>query len=412
MPRRRIETSVFKPNHRSWAWCATLNNARIKDIDTIRMKLLGMAEDDAFASPGGSLDATPRRGQINKKNHFIWFMAGIEHGPLRPDNWVTPADYSGNGDTPHLQCAWQTYTDISWAKMIDCVNSIWGDEESHPMFSVFPCNGSDEDQVAYCSKDGDVVIEWGERIACERAKKIGQGKRTDLDDIRDELREGADVDVLREKYFSQFAQFERFFVNYAGRLHEERARYDILQTYNNIVWKPWQKTILAKLIDPNGAILPVKPRTLTCVVDHLGNSGKSYLSTYLAVKHGFLLLNPCGKRDLAYILTQTLARGISPNGVIIDIARSTVGTGLQDGQGVAPNQALASVYNFIECVHDCRIVNTKYEAKTVFFKPMHTLLFTNHDLETRSEYTLSRDRWDVLHLRAGVLTQTTGGQWN
>lgn len=59
-----------------------------------------------------------------------------------------------------------------------------------------------------------------------------------------------------------------------------------------------------------------------------------------------------------------------------------------------------------------RIVNTKYESKTVFFKPMHTLMFTNHDLETRSEYTLSRDRFDVMHLRAGVLMQTTGGSWD
>ena len=98
--------------------------------------------------------------------------------------------------------------------------------------------------------------------------------------------------------------------------------------------------------------------------------------------------------------------------MIIDVSRSTVGTGLQDGQGVQPNQALASVWTFIESIHDQRIINTKYEAKTVFFKPMHTLLFTNHDLETRSDYTLSRDRWDVLHLRAGVLMQTTGGAWD
>ncbi len=407
MPRRRIETSTYKPNHRCWAWCATLNNAREQDVDTIKEKILGLTADEAT----GSLDANPTVGRINKKNRITWFMAGIEHGPLRANDWVTPTDYSGDGNTPHLQCAWQTYTDISWSKMIEFMNSIW-EGDNHPMFSVFPCNGSDEDQVNYCSKEGNVVVEFGERIACERARKISQGSRTDLEDIRDELREGEDIDVLREKYFSQFAQFERYFVNYAGRIHETSAKQEILKEYTQARWKPWQQTVLAKILSPNGSILPVKPRTLTCIVDHVGNSGKSYLSTYLAVKHGFLLLNPCGKRDLAYILTQTLASGISPPGVIIDIARSTVGTGLQDGQGVQPNQALASVWNFIEAIHDRRIVNTKYEAKTVFFKPMHTLLFTNHDLESRSEYTLSRDRWDILHLRAGVLMQTTGGQWD
>ncbi len=84
--------------------------------------------------------------------------------------------------------------------MIEFMNSIW-EGDNHPMFSVFPCNGSDEDQVNYCSKEGNVVVEFGERIACERARKISQGSRTDLEDIRDELREGEDIDVLREKVF-------------------------------------------------------------------------------------------------------------------------------------------------------------------------------------------------------------------
>ena len=202
-------------------------------------------------------------------------------------------------------------------------------------------------------------------------------------------------------------------MNYRGRQLELSAKEEMNHQFDNVCWRSWQKTILQKVLDPTlQKLLPVKPRSLICVVDHLGASGKSFLSTYLALKHGFLVLNPCGKRDLAYILTQTLAQGISPPGVILDVARSTVGTGLQDGQGIAPNQALASVYNFIEAIHDGRIVNTKYEAKTVYFKPMHTLLFTNHDLETRSEYTLSRDRWDVMHLRAGVLVKTTNGAWD
>lgn len=411
MNRRRIDTTIFKPNHRAKAWCATLNNARVKDVHAIREILLH--EACPFLSDEDGVVSVPVPGRINKKNRFTYFIAGIEHGPLRPNDWVTPEDYSGDGNTPHLQCAWQTYTDISWAKMIDHMNTVFAGQEHHPMFSVFPCNGSDDDQVEYCSKEGDVVIQWGVRETIPRATASKQGKRSDLEDIRDELKKGTAIDELRDRYFSQFAQFDRYFTNYSGRILEAQAKERLSTSFDSITWKPWQKTILQKVLDPTlSDVLPVKPRSLICVVDHVGRSGKSYLSTFLALKHGFLVVNPCGKRDLAYILTQALASGISPRGVILDVARSTVGTGLQEGQHLAPNQALSSAFNFIEAIHDQRIVNTKYEAKTVFFDPMHTLLFTNHELETRSEYTLSRDRWDVMHLRAGVLCQTTGGQWD
>ena len=392
MGRRRIDTDTFKPDHRAWTWCATLNNARFMDVDIVAQRIAGAS--------------------INAKNGVTWFLASVEHGPLRDNDWVTPDGYSDPGNTPHLQCAFQTKVPISWACIRDFLNKqITSEKGWSPTFRVFPCNGSDEDQVEYCMKEGTLAIEGGERRPCERASRTGgQGKRKDMDDIRDELIQGKDMTELKDKYFSQFAQFERYFVRYRADLMERNVKESLMTDYDNVAWKPWQLTILKKVLaDDLQTLLPVRPRKLTAVVDHIGASGKSFLSTFLAVKHGFLVLSPNSKRDLAYILTQTLASGMSVNGIIIDIARSMVGTGLNEH---LPNTAMAAVYNFIECCHDGRIVNTKYESKTVFFKPMHTLMFTNHDLETRSEYTLSRDRFDVMHLRAGVLMQTTGGSWD
>ncbi len=127
------------------------------------------------------------------------------------------------------------------------------------------------------------------------------------------------------------------------------------------------------------------------------------------MKLGFLIVNPVSRKDLAYILTQTLDSGIPVKGVVVDIARSVVGSGVNEH---LPNTAMASVFNFIEACHDGVITSTKYEAKTVWFEQPHVFIFTNHDMEIRSEYTLSADRWNVMNLRAGVLMQHTGAAWD
>ena len=108
-------------------------------------------------------------------------------------------------------------------------------------------------------------------------------------------------------------------------------------------------------------------------------------------------------------MTQTLDSGIPVKGVIVDIARSIVGSGINEH---LPNTAMMSVFNFIEACHDQRITSTKYEAKTVWFPQPHCFIFTNHEVEIRSEYTLSADRWNVMNLRAGVLMQHTGAAWD
>jgi hypothetical protein len=95
--------------------------------------------------------------------------------------------------------------------------------------------------------------------------------------------------------------------------------------------------------------------------------------------------------------------------VVIDIARSVVGSGMNEH---LPNTAMAAVYNFVEALHDGRITNTKYESQTVFFKQPHVMIFTNHEIEIRSDFTLSRDRWNVMKLTSGILLQQTNSRWD
>jgi hypothetical protein len=384
-----INTKVFRSGHRTRNWCATLNNAKETDYSLLE-NAVGW--------------------KVNRKVKITWMAAGVEHGPLRPADWVTPEDYNSEENrqarlnsgelTPHLQMAFQVDKETTWGEITKKLPTLFGLPAS--ALHIEPCQGGLQDQRNYCSKEGN-YCEWGEPTEFEPARRSEQGKRSDLEEIQKEIHEGTDIDVLKMKYFGSFASHEGFLTRYAGWFKDSQTKKDLLTDYEQVTWRPWQKTII------DIATGPVKKRTLHVIVDPNGNSGKSFLANWMCLHLNFLLLNPVSKRDMAYILCQHLSTGKSVSGVVIDIARSIVGSGMHEH---LPNTSMASVYNFVEALHDGRITNTKYESTTRWFKPPHVFMFTNHPVEIRSEFSLSADRWNVMNLRAGVLVQHTSSSWD
>lgn len=390
-PRYRLERNaqnqvIYKPGHVDKHWVATINNAKQSMFENMTTFL---------------------EHKFTRENQPTWVLAGVEHGPLRSDDWVTPEDYNSeaniefrrerNIQTPHLQVAFQLKIGCAWSKVRECCEQYFG----QPIWCA-PAQGGLEEQREYCGKEG-ITVEAGEAEEFEPAAPKKQGKRKDMEEIKQAIEEGMDMDTIKDLYFGTFAVHERYFLNYKSTLLERAVKKSLLTDFEQISWKPWQKKVLEI------ATGPVQNRKVHVIVDKRGNSGKSFLSNYLHLKHGFLILNPAGKRDMAYILTQTLASGSPVPGVVVDIARSIVGSGMNEH---LPNTAMASVFNFVECLHDGRITNTKYESKTIWFNQPHVFIFTNHEMEIRSEYTLSADRWNVMKLNAGVLVQHTAAAWD
>lgn len=371
---------------------ATINNASEDD----REALLSLRE-------AGGL---PRVGQ---RACVTGLVAGVEHGPLRPAGYVPPPDYnsaaarelrSAQGDkTPHFQIYLATTLNVRPSSVRAALESTLG----RTVGFLAAANGSLQDQEDYVTKEDSDPIRIGHIEDFERAKKKKQGERTDLLAVKSDLDQGMDWEECRAKHFGAFAAHEQFFRRYRGALIEAETKKELLSSYDQVSWRPWQQT----LIDIASA--PVQNRKVHVVVDPNGNSGKSYLANYLAVKMDFLIVNPSSRRDLGYILTSALNSGTHVPGVVIDIARSVVGSGINEH---LPNTAMASIWNFVEALHDGRITNTKYESQTVFFKQPHVMIFTNHEIEIRSEYTLSRDRWNVMKLTSGILLQQTPGRWD
>jgi len=384
MPRVRVDATRFVASHKASNWCLTFNNATVDDLSVV---------------DGG----LPR---VNRKVKARWLARGVEHGPLRPSGWEKSADTvcshdDGNdargGSTPHLQVAIQTDRPTTWDSM-----ASWARSYLSTPGHVEPANGSLDDQRTYCSKEGTDYAEFGDPELFERARAAKPGARSDLTDVKRMIDEGKPWSEILQEHFSTIAMHERFLLKYKGDLNETRVIAALTDEFNAITWKPWQKSVLSIVEGP------VQNRKVHIIVDQQGNTGKSFLAKYLMVKHGALTLDAVSKRDMAYIFLQRIDSGHSVPIVCIDIARSIVGSGLQEH---LPNTALTAVWNFVESLHNGSIVNTKYESKIRIFEQPHVVIFTNHPVEV-SEYTLSRDRWHIMNLHAGILTDYNPHAWD
>ncbi len=370
---------------------ATINNAT--EDDYLKLSILEQSE--------------PLK--VGQRAKLQGLVAGVEHGPLRASGYVAPDNYntaeakadreSRKEQTPHLQVYCQTTLKVKPSSMREALGKYLGREVGY----LVAANGSLEENETYVSKEDSSPIRYGRIEDFETAIQKRKGERMDLRLVKEDIDAGMEWDELRDKHFGAFASHEQFFKKYKGALLEKQIKTDMSTAFDQVVWKPWQKSLI------DIASGPVQNRKVHVVVDKNGNSGKSYLSNYFAVKMGFLILNPVSRRDLGFILTSTLNSGISVPGVVIDIARSVVGSGLNEH---LPNTAMASIWNFVEALHDGRITNTKYESQTLFFKQPHVMIFTNHDVEIRSEFTLSADRWNVMKLSGGILLQHCPGNWD
>ena len=383
MPRVRVDGGRFVASHKAQNWCATFNNATVDDLSVL---------------DGG----LPR---INRKVTVRWLARGVEHGPLRPSGWEKSSDtvlpYGDGHDcpertTPHLQVALQTDRATTWDTMAN-----WARTYLSTPGHIEPANGNLDDQRRYCSKEGANYAESGDPELFERARSARPGSRTDITEVKQMIDEGKPWNDIVDAHFGTVAAHEKFLLKYKGDLNERRVIAALTDEFNAITWKPWQKAVL-EIVEG-----PVQNRKVHIVVDQQGNTGKSFLAKYLMVKHGALTLDAVSKRDMAYIFLQRIDSGHSVPIVCIDIARSIVGSGLQEH---LPNTALTAVWNFVESLHNGSIVNTKYESKIRIFDQPHVVIFTNHPIEV-SEYTLSRDRWHIMNLRAGILQDYNPLQW-
>jgi len=137
-------------------------------------------------------------------------------------------------------------------------------------------------------------------------------------------------------------------------------------------WRPWQEDLLT--------LLKVKPdrRTVICIVDVKGNTGKSTLVSHLAVRNLATKIPPLNDyKDLSAIMMAKEETGI----VFMDMPRAL------------PKKALHALYSAIEEIKGGYVFDTRYHYQEKWLEPLHFIVMTN---VVPNKSLLSADRWKFL----------------
>lgn len=125
----------------------------------------------------------------------------------------------GAKGTPHLQGFCYSKNKISFRRV----------KKLFPCAHIEKMKGTLSEAICYCMKDGD-YLEFGDRPR--------QGRRTDLDIIKHDIKKNVPMDTIADKYFSQWCQYRRAFSEYAD-LKKSRRTIVIVLKYN--IQKCWKK---------------------------------------------------------------------------------------------------------------------------------------------------------------------------
>lgn len=145
----------------------------------------------------------------------------------------------------------------------------------------------------------------------------------------------------------------------------------LLQEYDEVVWKPWQKCVLD--------IVESQPdtRTIHWFWEEGGNVGKSFLCKYLYLKYNAII--GTGKKDDVFNQVKNWMDENdeqSPSMMICDIPRSMMGY---------------VNYSVYEKLKDGLLYSGKYEGGVCALDRLHVICFAN---EPPQFVEVSRDRWE------------------
>lgn len=273
-----------------------------------------------------------------------YIIAGIEHGE--------------SGDTPHLQGYVQANHD-HYSRF----KTLWNDNTIH-----FEKQKGDSRQAQdYCKKEGN----WFEagRYGHIEAPKKRQGKRTDLEAVKEDIDKGDGYEEIIDKHFGVAAKYAKFIKERIMVRDNTRTLQEIERSLLTMSPRPWQQAVI-DLVEKEP-----DPRKIHWFWDPSGNVGKTWMANYLgAVKKG-IILDGGRRTDMAFIVAQNPEAPI----VVFDCARTI--EGFMDG-----------AYGLAESIKNGRVTSSKYESKTVFFGAKHVVFFANFEPDLSK---WSMDRYDI-----------------
>jgi len=229
------------------------------------------------------------------------------------------------------------------------------------------CKGTQQENIAYCSKDGQV-------------QEYGQAKEQDARNgwtvLYEFVQANPDMAKVAEAYPEATIRYWNGLEKLVKLTIAQKRLQELSTEFDNAVLKPWQ----AKLV----SILNTKPdtRTVHWYYDIKGNKGKSWLCKYLKYKYpnDCALLTNGKSTDIAHMYNcEPIA--------IFDFARS--------------NEERIN-YQIIEQVKDGKVFSPKYDSHTKVCACPHVVCFANFKPNVDA---LSEDRWKIVQIKDDLLIE-------
>lgn len=254
--------------------------------------------------------------------------------------------------------------------------------------------GTAEENINYIQKqqwNEDGSLNYSNMFVRGEPAAPKAGQRNDLEALKEAIDKGADYEAICNTFFEHAAKYSKFIKERIVARDEQLVLDKRLTTFSDFVLRPWQQSVVDLLGFPPHA------REINWVWEIKGNTGKTTLATYLGLLKDALVLEPAGKKDLAYIISQRM--GLKEL-VVFDLAKC------QEPDGNDRINPLSGFYNICEGLKNGKLQNTKYESKPYYPNVAHVWVFANFPPDPTK---WSEDRYKVWTIKNDALVEAMTG---
>jgi hypothetical protein len=260
--------------------------------------------------------------------------------------------------TPHLQ----GYFQFEKRKRLTTIKNLFKDTSLDGAHWE-KARGTPSQNKQYCSKEDEDPFIVG------TIQEDGQGRRTDLSDLRDLALSGASDLEMAAAFPRAHAQFNKWtsMLRAQKRMQDQQER--VKEKVKDLVLRTWQQQVMRKLQGQG-------PRKVLWVWEGIGGVGKSTLARHIVITEEAYFMSGGKHGDILYAYCQA---GL-PSTVVIDLSR--------DQEDKAP-------YAVMEKLKDGMFMSPKYQSKMVICNSVKMIVFANFPPDKSK---MSQDRWEVIEI--------------
>lgn len=255
----------------------------------------------------------------------------------------------GESGTPHLQ----GYVEFTHSKTLSFLH------KHIPRGHFEERRGTAAQAAEYCKKDGQIE---------EYGIISNQGSRNDLHLLCSDIQSGHTLSMVMTQYPTMYLKYPKSIESLCSHFRSEYNLDRVRERFNDVELSSWQRVLEAIVTEKPD------PRKVMWYWDTVGNTGKSFMTTYLMAYHKAYVVTGGTKADIFY------AYNYEPI-VIFDLSRDC--------------QDKNYIYDVIENFKNGQFLSTKYMTQMKIFNTPHVIVFANFPPD---QSKLSEDRWVIREL--------------